>query len=80
MKYHDISVVKVTATELQLSIGGEMKFFSLPDVSRLVAEASDAERQLVEVSPSGYGLHWPLLDEDISIDGLLGVRYWSSDG
>jgi hypothetical protein len=25
------------------------------------------------VSPSGYGVHWPLLDEDIAIDGLLGI-------
>ncbi|MBF0567096.1 MAG: DUF2442 domain-containing protein, partial [Nitrospirae bacterium] len=26
-----------------------------------------------EISPSCYGIHWPLLDEDISIDGLLGI-------
>ena len=23
--------------------------------------------------PSGYGIHWPLIDEDLSIDGLLGI-------
>ncbi|MCA1752818.1 MAG: DUF2442 domain-containing protein [Flavobacteriales bacterium] len=23
------------------------------------------------VSPSGYGVHWPLIDEDISFAGLL---------
>ncbi|MCF6158838.1 MAG: DUF2442 domain-containing protein [wastewater metagenome] len=28
-------------------------------------------------SASGYGIHWPLLDEDLSIDGLLGVRHKS---
>ena len=31
------------------------------------------ERATFEISPSGYGIHWPLLDEDISIDGLLGI-------
>jgi hypothetical protein len=28
-----------------------------------------------EISPSGYGIRWPLIDEDLSIDGLLGVRH-----
>jgi hypothetical protein len=25
----------------------------------------------MEVSPSGYGLHWPLIDEDLAITPLL---------
>jgi hypothetical protein len=25
------------------------------------------------MSPAGYGIHWPMIDEDISIDGLLGI-------
>ena len=33
--------------------------------------ASEAERQAFEISGGGYGLHWPLLDEDISTEGLL---------
>jgi hypothetical protein len=24
-----------------------------------------------EISPSGYGIHWPDLDEDLSIDGMI---------
>lgn len=79
IRCHDISDVKVTATELQLSIDGKVKSFPLSDVSKLAAEASDAKRQLVEISPSGYGLHWPLLDEDISIDGLLRIQHQPSD-
>lgn len=35
--------------------------------------ASEIERNTYEISPSGYGIHWPLIDEDISIDGLLGI-------
>ena len=38
---------------------------------RLLA-ASAADRACVEISP--YGLHWPALDEDISIAGLLAGR------
>jgi hypothetical protein len=31
--------------------------------------ASPAERETVEISP--FGLHWPDVDEDISVAGLL---------
>jgi hypothetical protein len=38
-----------------------------------LAEASDAERAEVEFSFDG--VHWPLLDEDLSVAGMLrGVR------
>jgi hypothetical protein len=36
--------------------------------------ASPEERAGVLISPSGRGLHWETLDEDISIDGLLAGR------
>jgi len=42
-------------------------------VSPALEDASEIERNTFEISPSGYGIHWPLLDEDISIDGLLGI-------
>ncbi len=34
-----------------------------------LADASDAERAGVEISP--FGLHWASLDEDVSVEGLL---------
>lgn len=79
MSRRDIANVQVTSSELRLSIDGKARVFPLSEVSKLLAEASDAERQLVEIAPSGYGLHWPLLDEDISIDGLLGIKHQPSD-
>lgn len=30
--------------------------------------ADDFERAHYEVSPSGYGIHWSLIDEDISLE------------
>ena len=45
---------------------------------RLLA-ASPAEREKFELLGGGVGIHWPDLDEDLSVDGLLrGVR--SPDG
>lgn len=38
----------------------------------MLAHATPAQRLHVEISPSGAGLHWPQLDEDVSVEGLLG--------
>ncbi|MBP1849096.1 DUF2442 domain-containing protein [Rhizobium halophytocola] len=36
--------------------------------------ASTEQRNAIELSP--YGIHWPALDEDLSIEGMLqGARY-----
>lgn len=71
--YHDIKEIKFIGDVLEATIDGNTKRFMLKDVSPLLEKASATERKTFEVSPSGYGIHWPLLDEDISIDGLLGI-------
>src|SRR5438105_12235488 len=37
-----------------------------------LAEGSAAERRRWELIGPGIGIHWPDLDEDISVEGLLG--------
>lgn len=39
--------------------------------SQKLAGATDLERSTFELSPGGYGIHWPLLDEDLSVPGLV---------
>jgi hypothetical protein len=56
-----------------LTIDGGVGKFKLKDISSALEQASEHERNTCEISPSGYGIHWPILDEDISIDGLLGL-------
>ena len=36
-----------------------------------LATANQKQLKKVEISPSGYGLHWPDLDEDLSVYGFL---------
>jgi Protein of unknown function (DUF2442) len=36
-----------------------------------LAHGTAAERANVQISGAGYGLHWPALDEDIGVAGLL---------
>jgi hypothetical protein len=47
----------------------------MSEISDRLSKATKIEREKYEVSPSGYGIHWPLIDEDLSIDGLLGIKH-----
>ena len=33
--------------------------------------ASEADRNAWELAAGGYGIHWPTIDEDLSVEGLL---------
>ena len=37
--------------------------------------ATEEERKHIEIICNGTGLHWPLLDEDLSIIGIMEGRY-----
>ena len=73
--YHDIEKVTFDGDALLLKVDGKEHRFDLADVSSRLLAASPAERAKFETSPSGYGIHWPSLDEDLSIDGLLGITH-----
>ena len=72
-KHHNIGKILFQGDFLEIAIDGATKRFQIKKISPLLEKASEIERKTFEVSPSGYGIHWPLLDEDISIDGLLGI-------
>lgn len=72
-KHHDIGKIQFHGDIFEITIDGATKRFQLNTISPLLEKASEIERKTFEVSPSGYGIHWPLLDEDISIDELLGI-------
>ena len=70
---HDVHDVKLSGTALTMIVDGRQYRFDIAMVSSRLARATPKQRENFEVSPSGYGIHWPDLDEDLSIDGLLGV-------
>jgi hypothetical protein len=65
------SQIQVTDTHLVL-VTPEGRF-EIPwqRCSARLASASPAERSRAELSPSGYGIHWPLLDEDLAVGPLI---------
>lgn len=42
-----------------------------PALAQGLCHASPEQLADIEVSPSGYGLHWPQIDEDYSVPGLV---------
>lgn len=42
-----------------------------PALVQRLCDAAPEQLADIEVSPSGYGLHWPQLDEDYSLPGLM---------
>jgi len=66
-------VVNVTVTEDTLSVDLEDgRTISVPIgwYPRL-AHGTPAERRNIQISGAGYGIHWPDLDEDIGVEGML---------
>jgi uncharacterized protein DUF2442 len=65
-----------------LSSGLEVGF--LPQNAEGLEEASPAELEKIEITPSGYGIHFPKLDADLYLPALLqgfyGSKKWMAAG
>jgi NAD(P)H-hydrate repair Nnr-like enzyme with NAD(P)H-hydrate epimerase domain len=73
--YHKVEKIKFTKETITLTIDGKRHTFKLADISQRLKEATQAERENFRISASGYGIHWPSIDEDLSIDSLLGIKH-----
>jgi len=70
-KFHEVQELKADETYLYLGVDGQSYRILWTTCSPRLAQAMHQQRLVVEVSPSGYGLHWPLIDEDLAITPLL---------
>ncbi|MFT2094041.1 MULTISPECIES: DUF2442 domain-containing protein [unclassified Acidiphilium] len=65
-------VVVKLSTDVQISFP--------PRLAEGLADASPDDLATIEISPSGLGLHWPKLDADLYVPGLLagqlGSKRW----
>ena len=63
---------------VNLSTGVQLAF--PPNLAEGLADASPNSLADIEISPTGLGLHWPQLDADVYIPGLLqglfGSKSW----
>ena len=68
---HQITDIKFEKNYMLISVDEKELKVDLESVSPKLLMASEVERSLYKISPSGYGIHWPLIDEDISINALI---------
>ena len=73
-KRHIVQKIEFKDDKMYLKVDNKEYLFRLEKISKKLLSASATERDIFEISPSGYGIHWPALDEDLSIDGLLGIE------
>jgi hypothetical protein len=71
MEAYKLSKIYFDQENLVLVLNDQKYFFKISEISEKLAKADEKERNNFKISPSGYGIHWPSIDEDLSINGLL---------
>ncbi len=70
-KANKIEDFKINSDFVTFRIGRRVYRFRLSEISPRLARASEEERNNFTFTPSGYGIHWGAIDEDLSIEGLI---------
>ena len=65
------TAIETTRDALILVLADRRVRIAWESCSKKLASATKLQRSTAELSPGGYGIHWPLLDEDLSIGGLV---------
>lgn len=70
-KIHHVKFLEFTEELMKIEID-DLKFeIPISEISQKLQKANKIERVSFVISPSGYGISWPLIDEDISIEKIL---------
>ncbi len=68
------------ANRIVVSLSTKVELMFNPVDAQGLEDATPAQLSEIEISPSGFGLHWPQLDADLWVPGLLegamGSRKW----
>jgi hypothetical protein len=70
-KIHNIKNINFEDDFIILTVDNQIIKLDLSGVSDRLAKATKEERETYRISPSGYGIHWTMIDEDLSVNGLL---------
>jgi hypothetical protein len=73
-KAHNIQRVVFSGMIMHLRVDGRDYQIDVAGESERLRSATQKQRENFELSPAGYGIHWPDVDDDLSIDGLIGVK------
>ncbi len=68
---YNIQEITFEHNSIILKIDGKPIQISLDNISKKLKLANEVQRNFYKISPSGYGIHWPLIDEDLSVEAIL---------
>lgn len=74
-KIHEVESKGLDGGILTLVVDSCTYGIDLANESKKLGEATPAQLADFIVSPSGYGIHWPQLDEDLAIDPIIGIQH-----
>ena len=74
-KIHKVESKGLNGSILELIVDSCTYRIDLANESEKLAQATPVQLEDFIVSPSGYGIHWPQLDEDLAIDPLIGIQH-----
>ena len=66
-----ITTVQFEGDFIIIRSGTQTYKWKITEFSKKLSQASESERNNFQISPSGYGIYWPEIDEDLSMNGLL---------
>lgn len=70
-KLFEISHVTLKGYQLSFKVNGTSVTCDLAEMSDVLAPAGEEQVANMIVDPVGVGFHWPALDEDLSVNGIL---------
>ncbi len=63
--------VKITGDRLEVTLRDGRRISAPLEWFPRLLSATEADRAVWETCAGGFGIHWPKIDEDLSVDGLL---------
>jgi hypothetical protein len=70
-KLQNIHSIKFINDQMIIEIDDHKYIIDLNQVSNRLLNATEEQRNNFEISPANYGIHWPLIDEDLAINNLI---------
>jgi hypothetical protein len=70
-RQHTVQSLEFQGQIIALTVDGQTYHIPIGPASAILAQAAEIDRNHYRVAPSGYGIHWPTLDGDLSIKGLI---------
>ena len=70
-KHHEVSNIRFEENLIIMTVDGAEYRIDLREHSPQLAARDERTKMNFRISPAGYGLHWPEIDEDLSIEAMI---------